>query len=88
MCSCADLPRIEERFFTLSLIHSKSNTNILKKNTATRLQEKINFKVLPLKTNRYIYSPMNRGNLLWNKLTREEQLTFSNPLFKLVLDRK
>ena len=37
---------------------------------------------------RYIISPMNRGNNLWNQLTYEEQTTFSNPLFKLILDSK
>ena len=31
---------------------------------------------------------MNRGNILWNKLTVEEKSTFNNPLFKLILDRK
>ena len=31
---------------------------------------------------------MNRGNVFWNKLSKEEQNTFSNQMFKLILDRK
>ena len=80
--------RREKQLLHLMLWFSKFHGNLLKGNRNTRLQDKVNFKVLPLKTRCYINSPMNRGNILWNKLTREEQLTFSNPLFKLVLDKK
>ena len=80
--------RHEKQLFHLMLWYSKSKNNLLKKNVRTRLQGKINFKVFPLKTRRYIISPMNRGNNLWNQLTYEEQTTFSNPLFKLILDNK
>ena len=68
---------------------SKFKQNLVKSNRRTRLQCKINFKMLPLKTRKYINSPMNRGQILWNRLnTLEEQSTFSNPLFKLILDKK
>ena len=80
--------RREKQLLHLVLWFSKCKRNLLKKNRITRLQERIYFKVLPLKTRRYINSPMNRGNILWNKLTRDEQHTFSNPLFKTVLDKK
>ena len=53
-----------------------------------RLQTKINFKLLPLKTKRYITSPMNRGNILLNILNMAEQMTFSNLLFEIILDKK
>ena len=61
---------------------------IILKKERTRLQGKINFKVLPLKSMRYISSPMNRGNILWNNLTQKEQSTFSNQMFKIILDTK
>ena len=80
--------RREKQLLHLMLWFSKNNINLLKRNRNTRLQEKINFRVLPLKTSRYINSPMNRGNILWNKLTRDEQTTFSNQMFKIILDRK
>ena len=80
--------RREKQLLHLMLWYSKNVLNILKKGRHTRLQEKINFKVQPLKTRRYINSPMNRGNILWNKLTKEEQYTFSNQMFKLILDNK
>ena len=80
--------RREKQLLHLMLWFSKSSKNLLRAKKRTRLQCKINFKVLPLKTRRYINSPMNRGNILWNKLTLEEQSTFNNPLFKLILDRK
>ena len=80
--------RREKQLLHLMLWHSKSKEHLLKKDVRTRLQGKINFKVLPLKTRRYINSPMNRGNVLWNRLTQEEQLTFSNQMFKVILDTK
>ena len=80
--------RREKQLLHLMLWFSKSNKNLFKGNRRTRLQCKINFKMLPLKTRRYINSPMNRGNILWNKLTLEEQSTFSNPSFKFILDKK
>ena len=80
--------RREKQLLHLMLWFSKSKNNLVKCKRRTRLQCKINFKVLPLKTRKYINSPMNRGNILWNKLTLEEQSTFSNPLFKLILDKK
>ena len=80
--------RREKQVLHLMLWFSKFDINLLKGVCRTRLQEKINFKVLPLKTRRYINSPMNRGNILWNKLTSEEQMTFSNQMFKLILDKK
>ena len=64
------------------LWYSKYDIHLLKRNRITRLQEKVNFKILPLKTRRYINSPMNRGNVLWNQLTQQEQTTFSNQMFK------
>ena len=54
--------RREKQLLHLKLLFSKSNRNVLKRNRVTELQEKINFIALPLKTNRYINSPMNRGN--------------------------
>ena len=80
--------RREKQLLHLMLWYSKINRNLLKEERQTRLQEKINFKVLPLKTRRYINSPMNRGNILWNRLTKEEQNTFSNQMFKLILEKK
>ena len=80
--------RREKQLLHLMLWFSKFKQNLVKSNRRTRLQCKINFKILPLKTRKYINSPMNRGQVLWNKLTLEEQSTFSNPLFKLVLDKK
>ena len=80
--------RREKQLLHMMLWFSKSSETLVKANRGNRLQCKINFKVLPLKTRKYINSPMNRGNILWNKLTLEEQSTFSNPLFKLVLDKK
>ena len=80
--------RREKQLLHLMLWYSKFANNLLKKPRRTRLQEKLNFKVLPLKTRRYIKSPMNRGNMLWNLLSQEEQTTFSNQLFKIVLEKK
>ena len=80
--------RREKQLLHLMLWYSKYDIHLLKKNRITRLQEKVNFKVLPLKTRRYINSPMNRGNVLWNQLTQQEQTTFSNQMFKIILDRK
>ena len=80
--------RREKQLLHLMLWYSKFANNLVKKPRRTRLQEKLNFKVLPLKTRRYIKSPMNRGNMLWNLLSQEEQTTFSNQLFKIVLEKK
>ena len=80
--------RREKQLLHMMLWYSKSEKHLFKGNRRTRLQCKINFKVLPLKTRKYINSPMNRGNILWNRLTLNEQSTFSNPLFKFILDRK
>ena len=80
--------RREKQLLHMMLWYSKFGNHLVKGNKRTRLQCKINFKVLPLKTRKYINSPMNRGNVLWNRLTLEEQSTFSNPLFKLILDKK
>ena len=80
--------RWEKQMLHLMLWYSKSEKNVIKKKRATRTQEKINFKVLPLKTHRYIHSPMNRGNILWNNLSKDEQFTFSNSLFKLIIDKR
>ena len=78
----------EKQLLHMMLWYSKLIKNLVKTNRRTQLQCIINFKVLPLKTRKYINSPMNRGNILWNRLTLEEQTTFSNPLFKLVLNKK
>ena len=80
--------RREKQLLHLMLWYSKFKDNLLKKDVRTRLQEKIHFRVLPLKTRKYINSPMNRGNILWNQLTRDEQSTFSNLMFKIILDKK
>ena len=80
--------RPEKQLLHLMLWYSKFDIHLLKKDRLTRLQQKINFKVLPLKTRRYINSPMNRGNILWNRLTQDEQNTFSNQMFKIILDKK
>ena len=80
--------RREKQLLHLMLWYSKYDIHLLKRNRITRLQEKVNFKVLPLKTRRYINSPVNRGNVLWNQLTQQEQTTFSNQMFKNILDRK
>ena len=80
--------RREKQLLHLMLWYSKYDVNLQKRNRRTRLQGKINFNVLPLKTRKYINSPMNRGNILWNKLSRDEQTTFSNQMFKIILDGK
>ena len=80
--------RREKQLLHLMLWYSKFKEHLLKKDVRTRLQGKISFNVLPLKTRRYINSPMNRGNVLWNQLTQEEQSTFSNQMFKIILDKK
>ena len=80
--------RREKQLLHLMLWFSKFDENLFKRDRHTRLQEKIDFKVLPLKTRRYVNSPMNRGNILWNCLSQEEQTTFSNQMFKLILERK
>ena len=79
--------RQEKQLLLLMLWYSQFNRNLLKKDRRTRLQEKLNFKVLPLKTRRYINSPMNLGNIFWNKLRKEQQYTFSNQMFKLILEK-
>ena len=76
--------RREKQLLNLMLWYSKNDDHILKKERRTQLQCKINFKVLPLKSMMYINSPMNRGNILWNKLTQDEQTTFSNLTLNLV----
>ena len=80
--------RREKQLLHLMLWYSKNDDHILKKERITRLQCKINFKVLPLKSMLYINSPMNRGNILWNQLTQDEQTTFSNQMFKIIIDMK
>ena len=66
------------------LWYSRDSNNVLQLRRNTRLQHKINFKALRLETKKYIITPMNLGNVLWNRLTCEEQLCFSN---SLVLNR-
>ena len=80
--------RREKQLLHLMLGYSKNNDHILKKKKKNSIKGQINFKVLPLKSMGYINSPMNRGNILWNNLTREEQTTFSNQMFKIILDIK
>ena len=76
--------RCDKQLLHLMLWFSKSGENLVRKNIGTRLQNK----VLPLKTSKYINSPMNRGNILWNQLSKDEQHTFSNQMFKIVLKGK